>query len=204
MWSWSATSAMVCMLREIEHQLTDLRAAETAIDIIDTWAEATRRAEDQMSMARWDDAEAIALDLAEKYPLSADPAALIIRVQRERKLYEQRNRLRLHDEIQQLVRQRRWQEAAAAARKFIENFPVGVDADALRGQMETLQANADIELRQQLEQQLKDYIRNQQYWDALGLARRILNEHPLSPQANALRGQIARLEELARRLPPPT
>lgn len=186
--------------REMQEKLE--RAAESArtSDI----ADANRRAEDQMAMAKWDTAEAIARELADKYPLASDPAALIIRVQRERKLYEQRHRQRLHGEIQELVRQRRWQEAADAARNFVENFPTGPDSDALRGQMETLQANADIQQRQMLEQQLKDFLRRQQYWDALGLARRILNEHPLSPQANALRGQIARLEELARRQPPPT
>ncbi len=49
-----------------------------------------------------------------------------------------------------------------------------------------------------------EFVRRQQYWEALALARRMLTEYPLSPQANALRGQVPRLEELARRQPPPT
>ena len=66
-----------------------------------------------------------------------------------------------------------------------------------------LTANADIQSRQALEQQLKELVRQHQYWDALALARRIISEHPLSPQASALRGQLPRLEELARQSPAP-
>lgn len=187
-------------LREAEERLERAAEITRAGDI----AEISRRVEEQMAFTRWDEAEAIARELADKYPIAPEPAGLLIRVQRERKLFEQRNRQRLHDEIQQLVRERRWQQAAEAARKFVENFPTGADSDALRGQMETLQANADIQLRQQLEQQLKEFVRRQQYWEALALARRMLTEYPLSPQANALRGQVPRLEELARRQPPPT
>ncbi len=184
----------------------------TSYDRLEKAAEAARandithahhRIDDLVSMGRWEEAERAARELLEKYPVSQEATALLIRVQRERKTYEQRHRQRLFDEIQQFVHQRKWQEAAAAARSFLQNFPSGPDSDALRPQLETLNANADIQARQALEQQLKDLIRQHQYWDALGLARRIISEHPLSPQANALRGQLPRLEELARQSPAP-
>ncbi len=178
----------------MEDRLERAAEAARANDI----AQISQHVQDLMGLARWDDAERAARELADKYPVASEPANLLIRVQRERTLFEQRHRQRLHDEIQQFVHQRRWREAAEAARRFIENFPKGVDTDALRTQLETLEANADIQARQELERQLKEHVRNHQYWDAVDLARRIIADHPLSPQANALRNQIGRLEELAR------
>jgi hypothetical protein len=127
---------------------------------------------------------------------------LVGRVRRERQIFEQRHRQRLHEEIQQFVHHRRWREAAHAANEFVNTFPTGPDSDALRAQMETLQANAEIETRQILERELKELLQQHRYWDALGLARRIIAEYPLSPQANALRRQIQRIEELARQHEP--
>ncbi len=155
-----------------------------------------------VAQGRWDEAERALTELARKYPTASEPAAMLERLKQERQKFEMLNRQRMHDEIQQFVNQKRWQEAMAATRKFLETFPAGPDTDALKGQLPTLEANAEIQARQTLERYIKQYIQKQQYWDALALARRILNDYPLSPQANALRGQIGRLEELARRQSP--
>ena len=165
---------------------------------------ARERIKDLMGLNHWDQAERLARELADKYPTAAEPLGFIEHVCRERQLYEQRHRNRLHDEIQQFVHQRRWQEAAHATKQFINTFPVGPDTEALQAQLETLEANVEIQTRQQLEQQIKECIRQQQYWDALALARRILADYPFSPQANALRNQLPRLEELARNQEPQT
>jgi len=162
----------------------------------------TQFVRDVIAQGRWDEAERTVLELARKYPSATEPNALLERLRQEKKKFELLNRQRMHDEIQQFVNQKRWQEAHTATRKFIETFPAGPDTDALRGQLPTLEANSEIQARQTLERYIKQYIQKQQYWDALALARRILTEYPLSPQANALRGQIARLEELARRQAP--
>jgi hypothetical protein len=165
----------------------------------DDVARITRRIEDLMDLAQWEEAEKTARALVDRYPIAPEPATLLERVRRERNLFEQKNRHRMQEEIQQHVHARRWQEALAAALTFVHTFPEGPDSDAIRQQMETLEANADIQARQSLERRLKQHVVDRQYWDALALARRIITEHPLSPQANALRGQIPRLEELARR-----
>ncbi|MGQ9648994.1 MAG: hypothetical protein ACUVXJ_02695 [Phycisphaerae bacterium] len=165
-------------------------------------ARVTQFVKDVIAQGRWDEAERTVLELARKYPSATEPNALLERLRQEKKKFEQLNRQRMHDEIQQFVNQKRWQEAHSAARKFLETFPAGPDSDVLRNQLPTLEANAEIQARQTLERYIKQYIQKQQYWDALALARRILNEYPLSPQANALRGQIGRLEELARRQAP--
>ncbi len=124
------------------------------------------------------------------------------RIARERKLFEQRHRQRMLEEVQQCVHQRRWREAADGTRRFLEMFPNDIEAPPLREQLTTLDANAEIQNRQQLETQYKELIQQHRYWDALALARRIIGEYPMSPQADALRRQVARVEELARKHEP--
>jgi len=182
-------------IRKAHARLEQAAEAARANDI----TEVSARIENLMGLTRWDEAWHAARELVAKYPLAPEPAALAERVQRERKLFEQRNRERMHQEIQQFVHQRRWQEALQAARRFIQTFPTGPDTDSLRTQLETLEGNADIQARQSLERRIKEYLQQQKYWDALALARRIIAEHPLSPQANALRAQLPRLEDLARK-----
>jgi hypothetical protein len=180
--------------QRIEHAAEAARAGDIT--------EISKRVEDLMGSARWDEAHRLARDLAAKYPLDAASRRVAERVMRERTIFEQKHRERMHQEIQQFVTQRRWREALQAGRQFLETFPAGVDADSLRAQMETLEANADIQARQSFERRIKEHIQQHQYWDALALVRRIMQEHPLSPQANALRGQLPRLEELARQQAP--
>ena len=156
------------------------------------------RLKDLIATNQWDQAELLARELSERYPNSTEPMALFQYVCRERQVFEQGHRGRMHEEIQQFVTQRRWQEAAQAARQFIATFPAGPDTEALRTQLDTLEANAEIQTRQQLESQLNEHVRRQEFWDALALARRIIADYPFSPQANALRNLLPRLEEKAR------
>lgn len=151
-----------------------------------------------MSAGQWDKSEQLARELADKYPTATEPLGFIEMVCRERQVFEQRHRLRLHEEIQRFVHERRWQEAAQAARTFVTTFPIGQDSEALRTQLDTLEANAEIQTRQQLEHLIKERIREHRYWDAVDVARRLIMDYPFSPQANALRSQLPRLEELAR------
>lgn len=181
-------------LREAQVRLARLTESAQAEDTRQT----AQDIKQLMLANRWEEAEQAARELADNYPGAATPLSLIEQVCRERQVYEQRNRQRLHDEIQQQVNQRKWQDAARAARQFIATFPIGIDTEALKAQLETLDANAEIQKRQELEQIIKDKLREQRYWDALDLARRIIAEFPFSPQAKALSGQLARIEELAR------
>ncbi|GMU24708.1 MAG: hypothetical protein AMXMBFR13_47810 [Phycisphaerae bacterium] len=185
-------------IQEARTRLEQAADAARAHDI----TQAGARLHDLLGMNRWDEAEQLARELADKYPAAPETQNLPERITRERMLFEQRHRQRMHDEIQQFVYQRRWIDAAEAAHRFIANFPTGQDTDILRTQVETLDANADIQRRQQLEQQIKESVQNHRYWDALDLARRVIADFPFSPQANVLRGQVARLEELARRMEP--
>jgi hypothetical protein len=182
-------------IREAAGKLEKVAEASKANDV----SRVTRFIKESVAQGRWDESERVLMELGQKYPGATEPGALLERLRQERRKFELQNRQRMHDEIQQFVNERRWQEALAGTRKFVEAFPAGPDTDALRAQLPTLEANAEIQARQTLERYIKQYIQKQQYWDALALARRILADYPLSPQANALRGQIAKLEELARK-----
>lgn len=187
-------------IREARNRLENAADEARAQDI----TQAAARVQDLMGLGRWDEAERLGRELADKYPAAGEPVALIERVVRERRLFEQRHRQRMLDEIQQLVRQRHWKEAADGTRRFLEMFPNDIEATPLRAQLQTLDANAEIHTRQQLEMEYKGLIQQHRYWDAVSLARRIVAEFPMSPQANALRGQMGRLEELARAQEPRT
>jgi exonuclease VII small subunit len=166
-------------------------------------ARVKQRVEELIHEGRWEDAEHTALRLADKYPETEAPAKLVERIRRERQTFEQQNRQRLHDQIQQFVSDRKWQEALSAANQFLQTFSAGVDVQALQEQLPTLRANAEIQSRKRFENRIRHFIQNQQYWDALALARRIIADYPLSPQANALRNQLPKLEELAHKQMPP-
>ncbi|HSW45999.1 MAG TPA: hypothetical protein VLM89_10555 [Phycisphaerae bacterium] len=181
-------------ITEMEKRIEQQAQAAQEMDL----RQARDHISDLISLNQWDQAELLTRDLSERYPNSLDTMALFQHVCRERQLFEQRHRSRLHTEIQEHVHQRRWQEAAQAARQFLGTFPTGPDSDALRAQLDALEANAEIQTRQQLEAEIKNHLHRQEYWDALALARRIIAEYPFSPQAGALRRQLARLEELAR------
>jgi hypothetical protein len=64
-------------------------------------------------------------------------------------------------------------------------------------QLPTLKTNAEIEVRQRLEGQIMEYARQGRYIEAVDLAKKVIRDFPQSPQAQVLREQLGRLEELA-------
>lgn len=154
--------------------------------------------QDLLGLGQFEDAENLARELTQKYPTAQEPARWLDRVQEERQEFEKQHRQELHDQIQNYVSSKDWISALESAHRFLETYPSGEDSDAIRQQTATLEANAEIQTRQKIENQYKDYLGQQKYWEALSLARHLISEYPLSPQANALRDQIGRVEELAR------
>jgi len=180
--------------RDILRQIDASAEAARVNDI----SQATKRIDDMMGLCYFDDAERLANKLISNYPGAEEPQALLERVLKERSIFKTKHRQRMHDEIEEHVQQHRWREALQSAYRFLESYSTGPDSDVLRAQMPTLEANADIEARQEMEKQIKECISTHQYVEALGLAKKIIADHPLSPQANVLRGQLTRLEELVR------
>jgi tetratricopeptide (TPR) repeat protein len=160
-------------------------------------AAVTKEVNDFISMSAWAQARATAQQLQEQHPDSAEARQLMVRIEHEYGVAQDEQRRRMYAEVQRFVTRKRWEEALAAARTFIERFAGSDDSEALRLQIPTLELNAEIERRQQLEARIMDLARHGRYIEAAALARRVIDEYPDSPQAEALRRQIDRLDELA-------
>jgi len=160
-------------------------------------ADARRRIGEFMSMSRWDRAEQVVEDLVLKYPDSTDVAELRSRVKRERGLAEAEQRRQLQRQIEQAVTARQWSQATARAEQFLAKYGDTDAARLIREKLPTLRANAEIETRQHAERDIKELIRRHRYGEALERARDLIEKYPTSPQAEALRGQIPRLQQRA-------
>lgn len=158
---------------------------------------ATKQVNDLINISAWQRARDVAQQLQKRHPDSSEARQLLLRIEREHNLAQGEQQRRMAAEVQRYVSRRRWEEALAAAKTFIERFPQTADAEALRLQLPTLEANAEIEVRQQLEAKIMDLARHGRYIQAADLARQVIAQYPGSPQAEALRSQLARLEDLA-------
>lgn len=152
---------------------------------------------DLINISAWGRAREMAEQLRERHPDSAEARQLLLRVEKEHRQFQDDQRRRMYAEVQRFVTRRRWEEALTAAHTFLQRFPNCEESDALQMQLPTLKTNAEIEVRQRLEGQIMEYARQGRYIEAVDLARKVIRDFPQSPQAQVLREQLGRLEELA-------
>jgi tetratricopeptide (TPR) repeat protein len=157
----------------------------------------SKQVEDLLSISAWQRARDVARQLQERHPDSQEARQLMVRIEREYYLFQEEQRRRMYAEVQRFVTRKRWEEALAAARTFVERFGGSAEAEAVLVQIPTLQNNAEIEHRQQLEARIMEFARHGRYIEAAELARRLIDTYPDSPQADALRAQLSRLDQLA-------
>jgi len=119
------------------------------------------------------------------------------RIEREFQVFQQEQRQRMYAEIQRYTSRRRWVEALAAARTFIERFPQSPESEMLQVEIPTLRDNAEIAMRQDMEAEIMDLATHGRYMEAAALARKVIKQFPKSPQAEVLHGQLERLDQLA-------
>lgn len=67
----------------------------------------------------------------------------------------------------------------------------------LAAELPTLNANAEIGVRQEMESEIMELATHGRYMEAVDLAKSVIAQFPESPQAAVLRAQLGRLEELA-------
>ncbi len=160
-------------------------------------ASCKRQIADLVNISAWGRAREMAEQLRIRHPDSVEARQLLISLEKDHLRFQDEQRRRMYTEVQRFVTRRRWEEALAAAQTFLQRFPSGEESDALRMQLPTLQGNAEIEVRQRLESRIMEYARQKRYFEAVDLARKVIRDFPQSPQAQVLRGQLDRLEELA-------
>ncbi len=173
--------------------LEEARADAYAQDV----QEATRRAEDLMSVADFSPARQAAEQLLAKHPASVEAIALLDRVKREEGAFVAEQRKRFYGEIERHVNAHKWRPAVEAATKFLRAYPGSPEAELVRAQMPTLEENARIEEVRRMRDEIREMLARRRYAEALELARRVVEQFPDTAAAAELREQLSRLKELA-------
>jgi outer membrane protein assembly factor BamD (BamD/ComL family) len=158
---------------------------------------ATREVNDLIASGLWDRASACVRELLARHPSSLAARSLLERIANERDRAQLQERSRMMSQAQSATDARNWVEAVRHAEVLIERFPTSIEADALRQQLPTLRSNAEVQIRQKMESEIREMITVGKYSDALSVARTLIERYPTSPQADVLREQLTRLEERA-------
>lgn len=164
----------------------------------DELTQARKTVNDFVAISAWDKALGHAQMFQGNHPDMPQAAELETQVRNDRKKFREEHLKRMSADIQKLIGRKRWNDSLSIARQLIEKYPDSVEAEALRLQMKTMEDNAEIEKRQELEEQIKDLVKRRNFIQAVEMARYVINTYPGSPQAGVLRDQIGKLEELAR------
>jgi hypothetical protein len=201
---WARAKTLLDGLQHKYPDHADVRQAFESLEQLrkqafkDDVARTKKTIHDFMAISAWDRAAAHAEVLLEKHPDMNEPKELLAHVFTERQKFREEHLKRISNDVQQSINRKRWSDALQGGRQLIDKYPDSVEAEALRNQLETLETNTEIEKRQQLEEQIKDLIHRRKFVQALELAKHVIETYPGSPQAQALRAQTVKLEELAR------
>ena len=159
--------------------------------------ECAKQVADLINISAWDRARQLAEQLQQRHPEAIEARQLTARIERDYEVVQREQRQRMYAEIQRYTTRRRWEEARAAARTFMERFPHSEESKMLAAELPTLNANAEIGVRQEMESEIMDLATHGRYMEAVDLAKSVIAQFPESPQAAVLRAQLGRLEELA-------
>jgi outer membrane protein assembly factor BamD (BamD/ComL family) len=163
----------------------------------ETLARTVREVEELMHNANWDHAMARAKALVEGFPDNGRARELMHRVQHERDAFHESTVARMFDELRHDIDRRMWRRAFMHAQHLLERFPTHARAEAVRRQLKTLQDNAEIEERQEIEVRIQELIKAQRFDEAIALGEDLIRRYPMSPQAESLDTLLPRLRDLA-------
>jgi outer membrane protein assembly factor BamD (BamD/ComL family) len=155
---------------------------------------ASREVEDLAALGAWDRAVDIVRTLRQRHPDSEQVAELTRRVAIGRERAAAEERARLMSQAQVATDRREWGDALRLVETLLTRFPGSAEAQELRLQIPTLKANVEIQKRHEMENEIRELVKAQQFARALHIAHDLVDRYPDSPQAHALRDQIPRLE----------
>jgi len=178
---------------EMERQIEEMRARVEARDI----EAAKRQIDDLASLGAWERVAEVVNELLERHPDAPQAIELAQGLRAQRHRAEAEHRTKLMAMAQDAANQREWKTALATATSLIQQFPKSPEAQSLRIQLPTLQENLEIQLRQGMENDIRELIKAQRFDEAFRAANELIQQYPASPQAAALREQLPRLEEKA-------
>lgn len=177
----------------LEQQIEQARQALEAHDV----EAATREVNDLGALGAWDRAFDVVRHVQQRHPGAAQVVELVRRVTTGRDKAAAEERARLMARAQEATTRRDWKEALRLVEIVVERFQNSPEAHDVRQQLPTLRMNAEIQMRQQMEAEIRELVKEHHYGEALRKARELIERYPNSPQAAALREQLPRLEEKA-------
>ena len=175
----------------LERQIEEMRRNVEEHDI----EAATRQVQDLTSLGALDRAMSVVRELLDRHPNSTKVQELVRRVTIQRDKANAEQRARLMAQAQEAVHRKEWNMALRLANDMVRRFPKTPEAESLRLQLPTLTENAEIQTRQRMEIEFRELMKQHRYDAALRLAQELCERYPNSPQAEALRSQLPRLEE---------
>ncbi len=178
---------------ELQARLDKVRAAALARQL----EEKKKLVADLMAVAEFTRAKEVARELLREQPASVEAIALLDRVKREADTFFQEQRRRMYGQIEQHVEARKWPEAVASARRFLDAFPETREAQLVCAQMPTLEENARIAEVRTLRDEIRSLLERHRYSEAMELAGDVVERFPGTAAAEELRKQMPRLEKLA-------
>lgn len=159
---------------------------------------AKRQVNDLAALGAWERAFDVVHDLLQRHPDSDAARQLAQFVQNERGKADAAQRARLMSQVQEAVKRRDWNTALSAANALMRQYGESNEARALRLDLPTLAANAEIQTRKRIEQEITRLTHAKRYQEAIQLARNLIERYPKSPQAAVLREKLPDLEDRAR------
>jgi tetratricopeptide (TPR) repeat protein len=180
-------------VKELARRLEAAIAEHREVDVMTT----SEQIRSYMSLGLWEKAREAAAQLAAKYPRNAEAQKMADVVRLEQEGFRKDERSRLYREIEHLVARKHYRDARKVAETLIERHADSPEAATLKGQMDELGRNADIETRREMESQIIEYEKQGRHKEAYEVARLLMEQYPESPQAVALQDTIERLRERA-------
>jgi outer membrane protein assembly factor BamD (BamD/ComL family) len=200
---WSAADHVLLTLEREFAAETEVRRARNYFDDarrnaeVDTVNETRDQVEMFLNASSYDKAHQLASRLCSDFPGSVVAQSLLSRVTLERDTFSETSIARMIDELRNDVDRKLWRRALMHLHHLIEKYPDHPKVRKVRNQLETVQANAEIEERQELEVQIQELIRNREFGEAIHQSEELLRRFPNSPQAEAIETLLPRIRELA-------
>lgn len=164
------------------------------------FAREREKIESLMSIARWEEALRAAEELVHDFPERDDSRVMLERVRREQAVFVDGLASRLYEQVKQASARKEWRKALSAARRLVDELPTHPRTAKVKPTLETLVANAEIEERQEREDEIQLMVRSHRLDEAIELSERLIADYPNSPQARSLRELIPKLRQRAREL----
>ncbi|NIA21455.1 MAG: hypothetical protein GWP05_05690 [Anaerolineaceae bacterium] len=179
--------------RRLADQLATAVKEHRDVDVMST----SEQIRSYMTLGLWDKARLASGQLSAKYPDDPEARKMQKVILLEEQEHQKEDRLRLYREIEHLVNRKHYRDARKTAQVLLDRYADSPEAATLRGQMDELRRNADIETRREMEAQIIEYTTQNRHKEAYELAAMLMEQYPESPQAIALADTIDRLREKA-------